>query len=75
MKIDEAIEIIVDRRTANANPKNPSAYKARVRKNLYDELGTQAADLLTRYDPPADVLAAALEGNKANLHHYRRQAS
>lgn len=74
VKIDQAIEIIAERRCQGLAPKNPDAYKAKVRNNLVAELGEKAADLLTRYDPPADVLAAALEGETHSLGHYRRSS-
>ena len=69
--IQQAIDLVVDRRCQGKTLSNPDAYRQKVRTSVLDELTTKAVDLLTRYQPPADVLAAALEGETHSLRHYR----
>ena len=70
--IKQAINLVVERRCQGKNPANPDAYRRKVLTSVTDELQPRAADLLTRYQPPADVLAAALEGETHSLNHYRK---
>lgn len=69
--INQAIALVVERRCQGKTLTNPDAYRAKVRATITTDLTAKAADLLTRYQPPADVLAAALEGEKHSLGRYR----
>jgi len=73
--ISRAIDLVVERRCQGKTLSNPDAYRAKVRASVTADLTATAIDLLTRYQPPADVLAAALEGEQQNLAHYRIAAA
>jgi hypothetical protein len=69
--INQALTLLTERRCQGKTMSNPDAYRAKVRATLHADLYATAADLLTRYQPPADVLAAALEGEQHSLARYR----
>lgn len=73
--IQQALTLLTDRRCQGKNMANPDAYRAKVLAGLHATLHATATDLLTRYQPPPDVLAAALEGETRNLAHYRIDAT
>lgn len=69
--VNQAIDLVVERRCRGKALTNPDAYRAKVRDTIETELRPRALDLLTRFAPPADVLAAALEGETHSLGRYR----